>query len=259
MEIVAACYTHAGNIKKINQDSLSVKVVNSPRGKIAFAVVCDGMGGLEHGELASKEVVMAFNDWFLKQFAGIVATDTFTPELIKEQWQQLVDQMNSRLAEYAQQKDMMMGTTVSVLLVFQGKYYICHVGDSRIYQIQKSVVQLTVDHTLVAQEVEMGNLTPTEALVDPRRNILLQCVGASGTVKSQFEQGEILEDTVFLLCSDGFIHVISDEELWETFNPTVISEKEELTKECQRMVKLVMERGERDNITVVALAVKQVN
>ena len=155
MEIIAACHTDAGNIKEINQDSLSVKVVNTPKGKIAFAIVCDGMGGLEHGEVASKEVVMAFNNWFQREFAKIAATDTCTAELIQTQWEELIDRMNDRLAEYAKQKDMMMGTTVSALLVYQGKYYVCHVGDSRIYQIQQRVVQLTVDLTLVAKEVEM--------------------------------------------------------------------------------------------------------
>lgn len=258
MEIIAACHTDAGNIKEINQDSLSVKVVNTPKGKIAFAIVCDGMGGLEHGEVASKEVVMAFNNWFQREFAKIAATDTCTAELIQTQWEELIDRMNDRLAEYAKQKDMMMGTTVSALLVYQGKYYVCHVGDSRIYQIQKSVLQLTVDHTLVAKEVEMGKLTKEAALVDSRRNILLQCVGASASVEPQFEVGELLGDTVFLLCSDGFVHTISEKELWNAFKPAGIDAKEKLTKECEKMVNLVMKRGERDNVTVIALAVKQV-
>lgn len=258
MDIIAACYTDAGNVKKINQDSLSVKVVNSPNGKIAFAVVCDGMGGLEHGEVASKEVVMAFNDWFVKQFAQMVAEDTFTAELAQAQWGKLIDGMNGRIAEYAEQKGMMMGTTASVLLVYKDEYYICHVGDSRIYQISNSVEQLTKDQTLVEQEVEMGKLTHEEAMVDPRRSILLQCVGASGIVEPQFEMGQLTGDAVFLIASDGFVHLISEEELYETFNPMRIQSKEELSIECERTVKLVMERGERDNITVVALAIKQV-
>ena len=258
MDIIAACYTDAGNVKEMNQDSLSVKVVNSPYGKIAFAIVCDGMGGLEHGEVASKEVVMAFNDWFVKQFAQMVAEDTFTAELAHAQWQELIDGMNNRIAEYAERKGMMMGTTASVLLAYKGEYFICHVGDSRIYQISNSVKQLTKDQTLVAQEVEMGKLTQEEAMVDPRRSILLQCVGASGIVNPQFEMGQLSEDAVFLIVSDGFVHLVSEEELYETFNPVKIQSKEELSAECERTVKLVMERGERDNITVIALAIKEI-
>lgn len=254
MEIVAACYTDVGIKKEINQDSLSVKVVNSPKGKIAFAIVCDGMGGLEHGELASKEVVMAFNDWFGTQFAQMVAGDCFTSETMHAQWQSLIDGMNERIAEYAKKNGTMMGTTVSVLLVYQGAFYICHVGDSRIYQITQSVRRLTVDQTLVAQEVLMGKLTEEEALMDPRRSILLQCVGASGIVEPQFETGKITEDTVFLLSSDGFVHMVSEEELCEAFSPSREWKKEELLEECKRMVRLVMDRGERDNVTLVALA-----
>lgn len=254
MEIVAACYTDAGIIKEINQDSLSVKVVNSPKGKIAFALVCDGMGGLEHGELASKEVVLAFNNWFSTQLAQMVAEDSFSSEIVHAQWLGLIEGMNERIAEYAEQKGMMMGTTVSVLLVYQEEFFICHVGDSRIYKITQSVRQLTVDQTLVAQEVEMGKITEEEALVDPRRSILLQCVGASGVVEPQFETGGITEDTVFLISSDGFVHLVTEEELYMTFYPSKTWEKEELLAECERMVKLVMDRGERDNVTLVALA-----
>ena len=60
MEVISSYYTNVGNVKTTNQDSLSVEVVNSPNGRIVFAVVCDGMGGLDQGELASKEVVLAF-------------------------------------------------------------------------------------------------------------------------------------------------------------------------------------------------------
>ncbi|MDE6434102.1 MAG: protein phosphatase 2C domain-containing protein [Lachnospiraceae bacterium] len=255
MEIVAACYTDAGIIREINQDSLSVKVVNSSKGKIAFAIVCDGMGGLEHGELASREVVMAFNNWFGVQCAQMVAGDSFTLENICGKWRSLIEGMNEGIAEYAEKNDMVMGTTVSALLVYQGKFIICHVGDSRIYQIAQGVKQLTADQTLVEQEVRLGILTREEARTDRRRNILLQCVGASNVVKPQFEAGRITEDTVFLLATDGFVHMVSEEELYAVFSPSKGWKKEELMTECGRMVKLVMDRGERDNVTLVALAI----
>lgn len=255
MEIVAACYTDAGIIKEINQDSLSVKVVNSLKGKIAFAIVCDGMGGLEHGELASREVVMAFNNWFEVQCAQMAAGNSFTLENICRKWRSLIEGMNEGIAEYAEKNDMVMGTTVSALFVYQGKFMICHVGDSRIYQVAQSVRQLTADQTLVEQEVRLGILTREEARTDPRRNILLQCVGASNVVKPQFEAGRITEDTVFLLATDGFVHMVSEEELYAVFSPSKGWKKEELMAECGRMVKLVMDRGERDNVTLVALAI----
>lgn len=256
MEIMASYYTDVGNVKEVNQDSLSVKVVNSPRGKIAFALVCDGMGGLEQGELASKEVVLAFNNWFATQFAQMVRENTLTEESVDDQWQDLIEAMNSRLSEYADNQGMMMGTTLSVLLIYKGDYFICHVGDSRIYQINQSVNQITQDHTLVAREIEMGVLTKEEALVDPRRSVLLQCVGASSVVEPQYEKGTITGETTFLLASDGFIHMISEEEIYQYFRPEALTDKGKITEICEEATCLVKKRGERDNITVVAVVVK---
>lgn len=256
MEIIASYYTDVGSVKEINQDSLSVKVVNSPRGKIVFALVCDGMGGLEQGELASKEVVVAFNNWFATQFAQMVTENTFTQQSVDDQWQDLIETLNSRLSEYADNQGMMMGTTLSALLIYKGDYFICHVGDSRIYHITQSVNRITQDHTLVAKEIEMGVLTEEEALVDPRRSILLQCVGASGVVEPQYERGTITGETTFLLASDGFIHMISEEEIYQYFRPEVLTDKDKITDICEKTTCLVKERGERDNITVIAVVVK---
>lgn len=256
MEIIASYYTDVGIMKKMNQDSLSVKVVNSPRGKIVFAMVCDGMGGLEQGELASKEVVIAFNNWFTTQFAQMVAENTFTEKSIHSQWQELIEMENNRMSEYADQQGMMMGTTLSVLLVYKGEYFICHVGDSRIYCIDQAVHQITRDQTLVAQEIEMGKLTVEEALRDPRRSILLQCVGASEVIEPQYEKGTISGETTFLLSSDGFVHMISEEEMYQRFKPEVLKDKTQIKNACKETTKLVMERGEKDNITVIAIVIK---
>ena len=132
MEIIASYYTDVGRTKQINQDSLSVKVVNSPKGKLVFAVVCDGMGGLEQGELASKEVVMAMNSWFDTSFARMVASNTVSEELIFSQWRNEIDRVNVALEEYAQEQGVTLGTTLTALLTYQNQYFICHVGDSRI-------------------------------------------------------------------------------------------------------------------------------
>lgn len=256
MDIVVSYCTDAGNRKKTNQDSLSVKVVNSPKGKIVFSVVCDGMGGLAHGELASREVVMAFNQWFETEFAQLVANDIISDELIHDQWQNVIETMNSMIGEYAEKEGTMMGTTVSVLLICDGIYYICHVGDSRIYLLEDDLIQLTSDQTLVAYEVEMGQLTEEQAKRDPRRSILLQCVGASEVVRPQYERGKIKENTSFILSSDGFVHKILREELLGMFSARFVVDKDHLTRMCENAVDLVMNRGEQDNVTVVAVALK---
>lgn len=257
MEAFISYGTSKGRVKRVNQDSFGVKVVNSPRGKVAFAVICDGMGGLEHGELASKEVVIAFNNWFSQDFARMVFEDSFQPELLFEQWTNIIENMNSRIGEYADRHGMMMGTTLSVVLIYRNQYYIGHVGDSRIYKLDHELYQVTRDHSVVAQEVRMGRMTEEEAKLDPRRSVLLQCIGASSVIEPQFEVGPIVEDTVFVLCSDGFVHFIEGEELKEAFSPGKIENKEQGNQICEDWIQKVIARGERDNITVVSVVVTE--
>lgn len=255
MQIISGHYTNVGPIKKINQDSLSIKVVNSPKGMIAMAIVCDGMGGLEQGELASKEAIVAFNNWFATDFAKMVAENDLSYEQLVLQWRDLIDETGIRIQAYADEQNMMMGTTISGLLICEGCYYIFHVGDSRIYQIGTGIYQLTKDHTLVAKEQEVGRITKEQAKVDPRRNVLLQCVGASDIIEPQFEFGELSDDTLFLICSDGLVHEVSDEELFAIFSPKTIVDKASAMQACEEGSKLVLARGEKDNISVICLRV----
>lgn len=256
MEIITAYYTNAGRVKSMNQDSLSVKVVNSPQGKIVFAMVCDGMGGLEHGELASKEAILAMNQWFLGGFAKLVEENRVSEQTIYRQWEKCVNQVNERLLAYANIQGVSMGTTLTALLIYKGEYYICHVGDSRLYQVAGCVEQITEDQTLVAKEVELGYLTKEQALTDPRRSVLLQCVGASDNVKPQFQRGVVPNVVTFILASDGLVHMLKEEEMYQYFHPDHIEDKKQLTDVCEHTTNLVMERGERDNITVIGITCK---
>lgn len=258
MEVLASYYTDAGNVKSVNQDSLSIKVVNSPHGRIIFAIVCDGMGGLKQGELASKEVVVSFDQWFQMSFARMIVDDAVTEEQIYSEWKQQIEEVNQRLQMHTAQSGEMLGTTMTVLLIYEGRYYVCHVGDSRIYEIRQQLQLLTEDHTLVNQEVQMGLITKEQAKKDSRRSVLLQCVGASEVVMPQLISGNIVEDTTFILCSDGFVHEISEKEIHGRFRPEVMSDKEDIAGACKKTAQLVMSRGERDNITVIGIVLKNV-
>ena len=108
MGIFASYYSDKGIVKQVNQDSLSVKIVNSPKGKIVFALVCDGMGGLSQGEVASKEVVVAFNNWFATRFSDMVIGDCFSKDALYEQWQEIAETLNDKLDRYANNRDMMI-------------------------------------------------------------------------------------------------------------------------------------------------------
>lgn len=245
--------TDIGIRKNTNQDSVAVKVINTAEGMIAFGIVCDGMGGLSKGELASKEVITTFCDWFDHIFISDLKSDSFSEDRLKEQWNDIIQEQNEKLGNYGSNNNLMLGTTVSAILIYRGNYYITHVGDSRIYEIlSDDSTQITSDQTFVAREIAMGRMTPEQAETDPRRSVLLQCVGASRVVEPDFLVGTVKSDAVYMLCSDGFRHKITDQEMIEYIGPQVGGE-ERLKYGCIYLTELVKNRREVDNITVAVI------
>ena len=252
MNYIISASSDIGIKKKTNQDSLSVKVATSPNGRIAFAVLCDGMGGLEKGELASAELVKAFSTWLTEEFSGQCNSDDDF-EAIKTQWTRIVQAQNNKIAMYGKRLSINLGTTVAALLLTDYGYLAMNVGDSRVYEISDTVRQITSDQTVVAREVELGKLTPEQARTDPRRNVLLQCVGASESVMPAFYRGNNLSGTVYMLCSDGFIHEISNEEIYASMNPVAMQDKYTMKKNTDSLIELDKVRMEKDNISVITI------
>lgn len=254
MNYFVAYNTDVGLRKNTNEDSIAVKLLDTPNGRAAFAIACDGMGGLSAGELASKEVITAYCDWFDTSFAAMAANGAVDRNQIMEEWRSLALTENARLSLYGLQKNAGLGTTLSAILLYQGEYLIVHVGDSRIYEMTNAGVrQMTEDQSLVAREVAAGRLTPEEALRDSRRSILLQCIGASATVEPVFYQGIAEPETSYLICSDGFCHEISHEEMLEQLGPQACVNATVMRQNCIYLTELVKQRKEQDNISLILL------
>lgn len=252
MEFITNAYTDIGIKKSTNQDSYSVKLAKTPSGTIAFAIICDGMGGLAKGEVASAHLINKFSLWFSNNFPKIYANSSFSD--IKYQWNDIVQRENVEIANYGKEYGVSMGTTLTVSLFVNGKLYIMHVGDSRLYEITGNNVDiLTEDQTLVAREVRRGNMTPEQAEQDPRRNVLLQCIGASRIVEPQYIEKDVVQNATYMLCSDGFRHKISESEILNAFSPLVLKSKEIMQSNSQQLVELNKQRRETDNITVLLL------
>ena len=121
---MAAAQTDIGLVKQVNQDSLIVKVVDTELGKVTLAVLCDGMGGLTKGELASAIVVRVFEAWFMEKLPYQLRN--LTAEMLKAEWERLVTDCNDRIRKQGHQN---MGTTLTAMLFYADAYYIIHVGD----------------------------------------------------------------------------------------------------------------------------------
>lgn len=251
MKYRAAYHTDVGIKKKNNQDSLAIKIAETPNGQAAFAIICDGMGGLAKGELASKAVINAYCGWFEHDFVKLVRTGTFNTAILKEQWDRIAVTENEKLKAYGESRGIMIGTTLSAILMYEDRYYIIHVGDSRVYELTDKMEQLTQDQTLVAREIAAGRLTPEQAETDSRRSILLQCVGASPVVEPDFIRGYITQNASYLLCSDGFRHKISGDEIMAKLSPLAAPDEDKMKEGCIFLTDLVKYRKETDNITVL--------
>ncbi len=250
MAFIHAYHTDVGIKKKTNQDAVLVKTAKTPNGYVGMFVVCDGMGGLDQGELASATVVRGLSDWFEIVLPDLLHSNR-QEEDIRDALKACINEQNAKILDYGDETNTKVGTTVTALLIIHSRYYIVHIGDSRAYQIGERVTRLTKDQTLVEREVERGNITPEQAQKDPRRNVLLQCVGATRELDVVILTGETEAGTVFLLCTDGFYHKITDEELLMELRPNPFLNEKQLKYKAIKLIDAVKERKEVDNISIV--------
>lgn len=251
MDFNISATTDVGIRRKINQDRIFAERVESPYGPMAFAVVCDGMGGLEHGEVASTALVQAFSHWAADFCTGL-AGEGIADCVIRSQWTAVVERIHAWILEYSRKNGCKMGSTVTALLLTGKRYYLMNIGDSRAYEITpQGICQLTVDHTVVQQEVEKGNLTREQAESAPMGNVLTRCVGIGGDAYPDLFFGDTKEGAIYLLCSDGFRHHISESEIVEY----ICGSDRGIGMEGRQklLIALGKQRGETDNISVITI------
>jgi PPM family protein phosphatase len=242
----AALRTDVGLVRSENQDfgiytTPEEEKESHPGGRLL--IVADGMGGHRGGATASRlaaETVKA-------QYLGSETRDIATA------LRQSLARANSRIYSEAQSNPELrgMGTTTSALVVRNGKGWLAHVGDSRIYRVRGGAIeQLTEDHSLVASMVREGLLTPAEAETHPRRNVLQRSMGVAEDVDIDVRGPiELLEGDTFILCSDGLHGLVKAPELREIATLPIESAAEEFLKRA-------LQRGAPDNVTVIVARVE---
>lgn len=254
MNFKIIAHTDVGIKKSTNQDSVLIKVAQTDYGNVVFGAICDGMGGLAKGELASATLVRMLSKWFEEEFPNLLYQG-LSVELLQNSWNDLIDRANQKISSYGQALHISMGTTMVVLLIVGQVYYIVNVGDSRIYHIKEELTQLTKDQTVVQREMDLGKMTYEEARRDPRRNVLLQCIGASQVIVPDFYTGIVEPGTMFLLCSDGFRHVVTPEELYQYLTPYRVLHEEAMKESLVYLTELNKYRQEVDNISAALVRV----
>lgn len=254
MEYLVAAYTDTGTQKETNQDSICVRRAAVPdAGEAIMAIVCDGMGGLKKGEVASAAGINAFGAWFDQNLHSLPALCGTDFSLVQRQWTALIEELHQSLQQYAAKCGVQLGTTITAFFAYEDRYLTMNIGDSRIYERKNALCQLTQDQSLVAREIAAGRITEEESRHHPQRNILLQCLGTGNRVTPVFTTGKVRNDALYLLCSDGLLHELSPEELAERFQAVYLNSKDAMTNALREATELCISRGETDNITSVLI------
>ena len=252
MDFLTGYHTDIGIRKKTNQDALLIKTADTHIGKVGLFVICDGMGGLSQGELVSSIVVVGFSKWFEEELPNLIKRRNIFQE-IQNSVEQYIRLINSKIINHGRNTNQRLGTTLTAMIIIDEKYFVFHIGDSRLYKLDNQLDKITKDQSLVAREIELGRLTEEEAKVHPGRNVLLQCVGVTPTINIAKYAGKVENNTVYLLCTDGFYHEIENEELLNRFNPSTLENEDIIKSQCIELVELAKSRMETDNISVLVV------
>ncbi len=225
--------THIGNVMRNNQDSYLALAGSYP-----IYAVADGMGGHKGGNVASKMAV------------EIIARELSGARPSESALKSGIDTVNAEI--YARQLGdenlSGMGTTLTVLWENGGSFLLGHVGDSRCYMIRESrLYQMSRDHSLVAELVKNGVIPPEKAETYPYRNVITRAVGTEKSVNTDISVLEKRENDIWMLCSDGLTEYVKADDLLSIVDSCPLEEA------ADRLIRLALDRGGRDNITLLIL------
>jgi serine/threonine protein phosphatase PrpC len=254
-----ATLSERGLVRDNNEDSSFMFETSLPVGSRAVSlgiyIVADGMGGHQAGEIASKMAVQIISATLLERFK---ASESMTSPylLVKEAF----NKANAEIYARAHASPLLssMGTTATLGLRLDDRLYLGHIGDSRAYLIRAGKIkQLTEDHSVVAQLLKAGMITPEEAETHPDRGKILRCLGTSAQVaidtnsqRDNKDQLILKGDDSLVFCTDGLTRHVSDNEI------LVCVKKADAYTACGDLIRLANSRGGEDNISLIIVKVK---
>ncbi len=245
--------TDIGAKRRTNQDSYAVF---SKEGYFC-AIVCDGMGGANGGNIASGLAVKTFSAIVKKAFSAKNADD-FTESEIRQLMMSAIRESNTKIYNKSLEVQELegMGTTlVAVISCLCGTFAV-NIGDSRIYrQVDGAMIQISKDHSFVQYLIDKGEITEDEAATHPNKNIILRAIGVNDNVEADFFRIDNYER--LLLCTDGLTNHIDDERIGEIISGAYTSKHPGYKARVEKLIAEANENGGLDNITAVLLGGEQ--
>lgn len=245
--VTVACKTDLGRVRENNEDKFEYFLPEddqtlASRGLVFL--VCDGMGGHAAGQIASELTAKTFIDVYLNHPASeptvaiagaVAAANRFVLDVARA--------VPSRRG---------MGTTLSGLILRQDRAFTVQVGDSRVYRLRAGeLAMLTNDHTYIEEAIRMGTMTPEEAERHPYKHVLTRAVGTEADVNPDIETHDLKQGDLYLLCSDGLLNHVPDEQIADVMRENSPSEI------AWKLVGMALLGGGSDNTTVLVVRVDE--
>lgn len=232
--------TDTGRVRANNQDAYFAGELENGA---VFAVVCDGMGGANAGNVASETAVKSISEYVLQSYVPKMDVSGIG-RLLKS----AVENANLEIFEMSKENDELsgMGTTAVIVFVKENQAVIAHVGDSRAYLAGEEFIQLTRDHSVVQTLLESGKISPEDVKNHPDKNVITRALGAEEDIVVDIDEVSLQKGDVLLLCTDGLTGYADDETIFKVL-------KESGQEAAQKLVDIANAAGGGDNITVVTL------
>lgn len=231
-----------GKVRELNEDYFSVSY---PEDAIQLFVLADGMGGYNGGEIASQLAVNSVKNYISSNFENAKQTREELLELVKSasQYANMVVYEKSQSSEELKK----MGTTLDICLIYQGKAYIAHIGDSRIYRYRKGFFRkLTKDHTYVQELVDVGKITKEESINHPEKNMLMKALGVAPFIEPDVMIKGFMKDDIYLMCSDGLTNMVSEDNIRKIIDENPVDS-------TKLLVQAANDGGGVDNVTAIII------
>ena len=236
--------TDVGQKRKINQDSYNYKTLGDSG---AWMVVCDGMGGMAAGNIASEIAVKCLTRCFEDNLSK-----KSSPEHIRSLLSSSILSATAAILAKANEEEELngMGTTVVASVIINGVCYVAHAGDSRLYKMHEGILsKATTDHSIVQTMVDSGQLTEEQAKFHPNKNIITRALGVHQDIEIDFTEFDICSGDIVFLCTDGLTNCVDDEAIKQVLI------NEEFSHSAEKLIELANNNGGIDNITFVAVRI----
>lgn len=237
--------------RESNQDSVALHKIVTLYGEAVLAMVCDGMGGMDEGETASGYVAERLSCWFYEELP-LLLERRLRMKWIARAIERKLFHLHIDLKAYGKRKGIVTGTTVSILLVVDKKYLICHLGDSVIYRL----VQKNAGYHRICEFFGGGlgrRIRRMTKVHGDAASGLERCIGSGKYYPPDIARGRIKKHMAFLVSSDGFWHHLKEEEIGNAFQEGSVERAGWAEKRLRALAVKAIRRGETDNISAIYL------